>query len=88
MINNAFYGKAMENWRKHRGIKLVATEKRRNSFVSKPNYHNAEFLKENLLRTQMKNTYTHTHTNTHTHTHTHTHTRYLWIHLSIWDCQY
>ena len=29
----------MENVRKHRDIKLVATDKRRNQLVSEPNYH-------------------------------------------------
>ena len=29
----------MENVRKHRDIKLVTTDKRRNQLVSEPNYH-------------------------------------------------
>ena len=39
VINNAVFGKAMENVRKHRDIKLVTTSKRRNYLVSEPNYH-------------------------------------------------
>ena len=43
LINNTVFGKAMKNVRKHRNIKLVATEKRRNYLVSEPNYHTAKF---------------------------------------------
>ena len=39
LINNAVFGKTMENIRKHRDIKLVATNRRRNYLVSEPNYH-------------------------------------------------
>ena len=36
-----FFWKTMENVRKHRGIKIVTTERRRrNYFVSEPNCHN------------------------------------------------
>ena len=37
-MNNTVFGKTMENVRKHRGIKLVKTDKRRNQLVSEPNY--------------------------------------------------
>ena len=37
-MNNSVFGKTMENVRKHRYIKLVATDKRRNQLVSEPNY--------------------------------------------------
>ena len=39
MMNNAVFGKTMENVRKHRDIKLVRTDKRRNQLVSEPSYH-------------------------------------------------
>ena len=36
----------MENVRKHRDIKLVTTEKRRNCLVSEPNYHLESFAQK------------------------------------------
>ena len=38
LMNNVVFGKTMENARKHRNIKLVTTERRRNYLVSEPNY--------------------------------------------------
>ena len=46
----------MENVRKHRDIKLVTTDKRRNQLVSEPNYHTTKWFSENLLAIEMKNT--------------------------------
>ena len=37
-MNNAVFGKTMQNVRKHRNIKLVTTEQRRNYLVSEPHY--------------------------------------------------
>ena len=48
-MNNAVFEKTMENIRKHRDIKLVTTEKRRNYLVLEPNYHTTKCFKENLL---------------------------------------
>ena len=56
LMNNAVFGKTMENVRKHRDIKLVTTGKRRNQLVSKPNYHTTEWFSENLLATEMRKT--------------------------------
>ena len=39
----------MKNVRKHRDIKLVATERRRNYLVSEPNYHTTKFFTKHLL---------------------------------------
>ena len=48
-MNNPVFGKSMENVRKHRDIKLVTTDKRRNQLVSEPNYHTTKSSSENLL---------------------------------------
>ena len=54
LINNGIFGETMENVRKHRDIKLVTTERRRNYLVSEPNYHTTKLLTENLLAIEMK----------------------------------
>ena len=56
LMNNAVLGKTMENVRKHRDIKLVTTDKRRNQLVSEPNYHTTKWFSENLLAIEMKKT--------------------------------
>ena len=43
LINNAFFGKTMENMREHRYIKLVTTERLRDYLMSEPSYHTAKF---------------------------------------------
>ena len=45
----------MENVRKHRDIKLVTTERRRNYLVSEPHFHITKFFTKNLLAIQTKN---------------------------------
>ena len=54
LMNNAVFGKAMENVRKSGDITLVATEKRKNYLVSEPNYHTTKFFTEHLLAVEMK----------------------------------
>ena len=44
-----FFGKFIENLRKHGNIKLVTTEKRRGYLVSEPNYHTAKLFTRNVL---------------------------------------
>ena len=56
LMNNAVFGKTMENLTKHRDIKLVTTDKRRNRLVSEPNYHTTKWFSENLLAIEMKKT--------------------------------
>ena len=47
LMSNADFGKTMENLRKHRDIKLVITERRRNYLVSETIFHT-------LLAVEMK----------------------------------
>ena len=42
------------NVRKHRDLKLVTTERRRDYLVSEPNYHTTKFFTENLFAIEMK----------------------------------
>ena len=44
----------MENVRKHRDIKLVTTDEKRNKLVSEPNYHTTKRFSEKLLTIEMK----------------------------------
>ena len=54
LINNTVFGKTMENVWKHRDIKFVTTNKRRNQLVSEPNYHTTKYFSEDLLAIEMK----------------------------------
>ena len=54
LMNNSVFGKTMENVRKHRDIKLVTTDKRRNQLASEPNYHTTKYFSENLMAIEMK----------------------------------
>ena len=56
LMNNAVFGKTMENVRKHRDIKLVTTDKRRNQLASEPNYHTTKHFSDNLMAIEMKKT--------------------------------
>ena len=44
----------MENVKKHRYIKLITTNERRNQLVAEPNYHTTKWFSENLLAIEMK----------------------------------
>ena len=54
LMNNSGFGKTMKNVRKHRDIKLVTTDKRRNQLMSEPNYDTTKWFSENLFATEMK----------------------------------
>ena len=56
LMNNAVFGKTMENIRKHRDIKLVTTDKKRNKLVSEPNYHTINLISEDLSIIEMNKT--------------------------------
>ena len=56
LMNNAVFGKTMENVRKHRDIKLVTIDKKRNQLASEPNYHTRKIFSKNLLAIEMKKT--------------------------------
>ena len=49
LMNNSVCVKTMENVRKHRDIKLVTKNKRKNQLVSEPNYHTTKWFSGNLL---------------------------------------
>ena len=54
LMNNAVFGKTMENIRKHRDMKLVKTDKKRNKLVSEPNFHAMKLIDDNLAIIEMK----------------------------------
>ena len=54
LINNAVFGKTIENVRKHRDIKLVTTDKKRSKLVSEPNYHTINYISVNLSIIEMR----------------------------------
>ena len=51
---NSIYGKTVQNDRKHRDIKLVTTEAKRNKLASEPNYHSTKCISKHLLVMEMK----------------------------------
>ena len=54
LMNNAVFGKTMENVCKHRDIKLVRTDKKRNKLVSEPNYNTMKLIDDNLAIIEMR----------------------------------
>ena len=56
LMNNAGFGKTLENVRKHRNIKVVTTDKIINQLASEPNYHTPKHFSENLTAIEMKET--------------------------------
>ena len=56
LMNNAVFGKIIENVRKQREIKLVITEQRRKKLVSEPNYKLCVAFSDHLLAIEMRKT--------------------------------
>ena len=56
-MNNAVFGKMIENVRKRHEIKLVVTEQRRKKLVSEPNYKSCVVYSDHLLATEMRKTH-------------------------------
>ena len=56
LMNNAVFGKTIENIRKHRDIILVTTNKKRSKLVSEPNYHTINYISEDLSIIEMNKT--------------------------------
>ena len=54
LMNSAVFGKTMENEIRHRDIKLVTNDTKRNKWVSEPNYHTTKWFSENLLAIERK----------------------------------
>ena len=55
-MNNAIFWKTMENVRKHKDIKLITTDKRRNQLASEPNDHTANYFFRKFDGNKMKKT--------------------------------
>ena len=53
LINNAVFGKTMENVRQHRDIKLVTTDKR-GQLDSETKYHKTKYFSKNLMVIEKK----------------------------------
>ena len=60
LVINAVFGKTMKNVKKHRDIKLLTTEARRNYLVSEPSHHATKCFSESLVAIKTKRS-----TNTH-----------------------
>ena len=56
LMNNAVFGKTMDDIKKHRNIKLVTTDKKRNKLVSEPNYHTINYISKDLSIIEMNKT--------------------------------
>ena len=56
-MNNAVFGKMIENVRKRHEIKLVVTEQRRKKLVSETNYKSCVVYSDHLLATEIRKTH-------------------------------
>ena len=55
-MNNAVFGKMMENVRNHREVNLFVSEVRRKKLASEPNYHSCKVFSEDLMAIEMRKT--------------------------------
>ena len=55
-MNNAVFGKTVENVTRHWDSKLVTAERRSNYLVSDQNFYTTKFFTENVLSIEMKKT--------------------------------
>ena len=53
-MNNSAFGKTMKSVRKHRDIKSVKTDEKRNKLVSESNCHTKKRFTEKLLAIEMR----------------------------------
>ena len=56
-VNNAVFGKMIENVRKRRNIKLIVSEERRKKLASEPNYKACTPFSDNLMAIEMRKTH-------------------------------
>ena len=56
LMNYSVFGKAMENVRNHRDIRIVTTNKQRSMLASEPNYHSTKYISKDLLIMVMRKT--------------------------------
>ena len=54
LMNNAVFGKTVENVRNHRYIKLLTTDKRRSILASEPKYHLSQRISNDLMIIEMR----------------------------------
>ena len=54
LINISVFGKAMDNVRNYRDIRVVTTDKRRSILASEPNYHSSKPISKDLMTMEMK----------------------------------
>ena len=56
LMNNAVYGKTMENVRNYRDIKLITTNARKKQLVSQPNFHTCKHFSEHVMAIELRKT--------------------------------
>ena len=56
LMNYSVFGKAMENVRNHRDIRIVTTNKQRSMLASELNYHSTKYISKDLLIMVMRKT--------------------------------